>query len=506
MVRQDLILDPAQYGETSPYTLLEAAARGYIAIDHRFLHAILDRPELAVPDLARFAAEDHREDRVDLDMVLVDLFRFQRTAAALPFFSELVRRNSFAIDDELVEALVELGTHSVDPLLALIGEVGDKPASDLLFALASLHIRDPRILAVLTRRLENDPFEAALPLEIYGDPEAMPALQAALSRIDPADSVTRLSLESALSRLGHDGIDSRTEPEPYDIWAEYEEADTPEFEALDEAELLAMLDHGSASLRAEVANSFHGEIPLKAQGRLIELAKNDPDLKVRRACWEALGELSEEPEIRRAMLAVIASPEASLEEKSGATVGLARHADNPAVFSSIENLFENPRSRASALKAMARSMDRRFAAYPPKGLADPDPAVKEQAIFAVGYLALASEAPRLEEFFKDPKLRMAALLAYALAIPGETSRGRVQALLNKIERVAGELDADESDLVRYALDQRLMMHGHEPVYFPEESDEIEEEERAAPAASDKVGRNDPCPCGSGKKYKKCCGA
>ena len=23
--------------------------------------------------------------------------------------------------------------------------------------------------------------------------------------------------------------------------------------------------------------------------------------------------------------------------------------------------------------------------------------------------------------------------------------------------------------------------------------------------SDKVGRNDPCPCGSGKKYKNCCG-
>ena len=23
--------------------------------------------------------------------------------------------------------------------------------------------------------------------------------------------------------------------------------------------------------------------------------------------------------------------------------------------------------------------------------------------------------------------------------------------------------------------------------------------------SSKVGRNDPCPCGSGKKYKKCCG-
>jgi SEC-C motif-containing protein len=26
------------------------------------------------------------------------------------------------------------------------------------------------------------------------------------------------------------------------------------------------------------------------------------------------------------------------------------------------------------------------------------------------------------------------------------------------------------------------------------------------AKAPKVGRNDPCSCGSGKKYKKCCGA
>ena len=29
---------------------------------------------------------------------------------------------------------------------------------------------------------------------------------------------------------------------------------------------------------------------------------------------------------------------------------------------------------------------------------------------------------------------------------------------------------------------------------------------AIPAISQKVGRNEPCPCGSGKKHKKCCGA
>ncbi|MDR1414170.1 MAG: SEC-C domain-containing protein [Puniceicoccales bacterium] len=26
------------------------------------------------------------------------------------------------------------------------------------------------------------------------------------------------------------------------------------------------------------------------------------------------------------------------------------------------------------------------------------------------------------------------------------------------------------------------------------------------SAIPKINRNDPCPCGSGKKYKKCCGA
>jgi len=36
-------------------------------------------------------------------------------------------------------------------------------------------------------------------------------------------------------------------------------------------------------------------------------------------------------------------------------------------------------------------------------------------------------------------------------------------------------------------------------------DEEEENASAKPSGA-KVGRNDPCPCGSGKKYKKCCGA
>ena len=32
-----------------------------------------------------------------------------------------------------------------------------------------------------------------------------------------------------------------------------------------------------------------------------------------------------------------------------------------------------------------------------------------------------------------------------------------------------------------------------------------EKEKATPKRVNKIGRNEPCPCGSGKKYKNCCG-
>ena len=35
---------------------------------------------------------------------------------------------------------------------------------------------------------------------------------------------------------------------------------------------------------------------------------------------------------------------------------------------------------------------------------------------------------------------------------------------------------------------------------------IEETEEKPKIDTTNVGRNDPCPCGSGKKFKKCCGA
>jgi uncharacterized protein YecA (UPF0149 family) len=100
-------------------------------------------------------------------------------------------------------------------------------------------------------------------------------------------------------------------------------------------------------------------------------------------------------------------------------------------------------------------------------------------------------------------------------------------MLRKIDELAG-LSHDETDLVQFALDERLRLHGLAPVFEAERHEEHDHEghdheghdhaghdhgahtgQVATTAAApnvDKPGRNDPCPCGSGKKYKKCHGA
>ncbi len=92
----------------------------------------------------------------------------------------VMRDNPSDVPDDLVESVVELGEAAVGPVLTLLGELDGKDAGDVPFVLAALRVRDPRVLEALTRRLENDPQDAALCLEMYGDPAAIPALEAAL--------------------------------------------------------------------------------------------------------------------------------------------------------------------------------------------------------------------------------------------------------------------------------------------------------------------------------------
>jgi len=51
---------------------------------------------------------------------------------------------------------------------------------------------------------------------------------------------------------------------------------------------------------------------------------------------------------------------------------------------------------------------------------------------------------------------------------------------------------------QFEVDQRSQAAAQAPQGVPEKAKQIKLQQP-------KVGRNDPCPCGSGKKYKKCCG-
>ena len=50
-----------------------------------------------------------------------------------------------------------------------------------------------------------------------------------------------------------------------------------------------------------------------------------------------------------------------------------------------------------------------------------------------------------------------------------------------------------------------MKEEHKSVLEPNVADDRQEPAKQTPAVSDKTPRNAPCPCGSGKKYKHCCG-
>jgi len=64
------------------------------------------------------------------------------------------------------------------------------------------------------------------------------------------------------------------------------------------------------------------------------------------------------------------------------------------------------------------------------------------------------------------------------------------------------IEAIQEDVVRYIFRVNVVQP---PTPRQAVENQGGQESRAPAAKGDKVGRNDPCPCGSGKKYKKCCG-
>ena len=497
--------DPGRYSDFSTYELLQASARGWAGVDRRLLRSILDRGDAAVSDLLRFARQPEVEARVDIVPLLVDLIRHFRPAEGLPFLIDLIRQDPAEVDDELVESILTYGDRALEPLLGLYDELEEDEAAEAAFLLAKLRVRDPRVLERLLDRLEYDTADGAFALGIYGDPESREALEKILTEIPAEDVELRREVERAIEHLGVE--ESESASAPFDIYREYREKSLPAVDSLDQAERVELLSSTDPQIRAAAAHSFfNSEYSLKARGVMIEHAKGDADAKVRARCWEALGEIvAEQAEVREAMLAVLKNPEAPVEERGGAAVGLYSIAGDTDVRPAIEALYLiEGHARAKALEAMWRSLDAAYAGFFAQNLEDKNREILSHALRGAGYFRLTRESERIAKHLSSESsaIRDDALFAYALTVPGETTRGRVRGLLRKVDERAEGLTEDELLLVEFGLDERLRLAGLKPVFDKREQTE-EPAESATPAPA--PGRNDPCPCGSGKKYKKCCG-
>ena len=465
-----MFLDPDKLLDATPAEIVDAASRGHLGLDHRFLHALLDRREEALPAVISAANSDRSSDPVDLTPEFIALFRYWKTPDSVPFFVNYIKEDPEHLPDEAAEALVEIGRPALEPLLALYAEIDESESGDVAFVLAHLGVKDERILKLLLDRVEYDLADTALLLSIYGDRSAAPILQQAAAGLDKSDVELKKELADALQTLGEASQDgSAEEPgEPFDIFDLYPERADPPVELLSEDERTDLLAHPVASVRAAAtASFFNHELEPDDRKKLLDLAQQDESSEVRARGWEALMGSTEETEVVEAMLAAVRR-DLPVDERGGLLVGLAPEADRNEVRKAIVDLYGDPKGRAKALESMWRSVHPSFRDYFAKHLDDADIEVRRGAIWGIGYYGVRSEVDRVRKLFDHEELRSDALFAYALAMPAEVSRGRMKGLLARIEKDANGLSEMEEELVKAALDERLMLAGKEPVFLQQE--------------------------------------
>ena len=123
----------------------------------------------------------------------------------------------------------------------------------------------------------------------------------------------------------------------------------------------------------------------------------------------------------------------------------------------------------------------------------------DQLRSSIGLRAYAQKDPLVE--YKQEAYRMFDELMMAIDQEIMTNMFRsatsVSAFENMFANLPQQLVAMDDPMDAVPVDENGM-----PVAAQEERPEIQITFRRE---HDKIGRNDPCPCGSGKKFKKCCG-
>jgi hypothetical protein len=461
-----LFLDPDKLRDVNPAGILAEASRAHLGLDHRFLHAILDRPAESLPAVLAFGARERGADPVDLTPEIVAFLRYWKAPEGLPFLLQCLREDPQDVPDEIVYALVDKAQQALEHLLQLYGELDEGESGEVAFILANLGLRDERILKLLLDRIEFDFSDTLLLLDMYGDPAAVPAIQQAAKILTDSDLELRQEVTKTIATLNEPkAAENRLESEPFDIWEMYPEKEDPPVDMLDEHERLEWLAHPLPGVRAAVANSFFNEsLSPEVAAKLLHMAKTDDAPEVRARAWESLMDATEDQAIVEAMLQALRNPAMPVAERGGLMVGLASETDRNEVRAAIADLYKAPGGKAKALEAMWRSLHPSFREYFAGNLDDPDLEIRRSALWGVGYYGLKAELEKVRRLFDDEELRTDALFSYSLAIPAELSRGRMKSLFQRIEKDAHGLSELEERLVKAALDERLMLAGKEPVF------------------------------------------
>ena len=148
---------------------------------------------------------------------------------------------------------------------------------------------------------------------------------------------------------------------------------------------------------------------------------------------------------------------------------------------------------------------------------------------------------KLQKLWKEYFLVEKGIYQQLLASPDEEVKGTVKELADKYETdimtMTGFLDGindslvepnpieemEEDTVVSLKFDKELLyknmvkaeadwlygLNEWNDIFDADKQKELfREQKRSQTVVNEgpKIGRNDPCPCGSGKKYKKCCGA
>lgn len=102
----------------------------------------------------------------------------------------------------------------------------------------------------------------------------------------------------------------------------------------------------------------------------------------------------------------------------------------------------------------------------------------------------------------DRKLSQLLPLVKSLYEKGFVTEG----VCGAYERVEEKFLSDKESKEKYSFYENLkdIEVAYEAYFEKEKSEEAQKGAKHSAGASSNIGRNDPCSCGSGKKYKKCC--